>query len=241
MRIFLLFITIFLYNFTYTQELSVGQNTQGQNAVNTTTSAKPKKEKKPYQYYPHTIGISTRLGGYGRFNIGANTANFLSTTTLDFYAGKRVGKTGYNSLIQFRLAGGNKDSLQAAFPFLDEFRWGLLLGGSQYIFDKRNSEFIGWSMLVNGGLSVDFPHIPRLKANPLASAVAAGIELDFKAIYNFEKFTAITFGMNLAYVISYTDHSTPVFDAENFPNPNFPKGLYIENAFVFGFSIGVLF
>ena len=78
MKIALLAI-LFTASFIHTQE-SV-------DIVNTINQESQKKEKKPYVYQPHSIGISTRLGAAHRFNVYQNSSVFLSTTTLDFYAG----------------------------------------------------------------------------------------------------------------------------------------------------------
>ena len=208
-------------------------------AQDTTIQEPQKKEKKPYVYQLHSIGISTRLGAAHRFNVYENSSLFLSTTTLDFYAGKRIGKTKYNSLIQFRFSTPVISEYTTIFPMFNEFRWGLLLGGSQYAFDFRTTQGTGWSMLVNGGMSFDLPTIPRFD-DLMSSVVIIGVELDFKAIYNFSKYNAITFGLNLGYHVSYTYRPDAVLDDEGFALA-MPQGLYVEQAFVWGFSVGVLF
>ena len=221
---------------------SLGHAQESVDVISTTTQEpqkKQKKEKKPYVYHPHTIGISTRLGAVHRFNVYENSSVFLSTTVVDFYAGKRVGKTKYNSLIQFRISTPVVSEYTTIFPMFNEFRWGLLLGGSQYAFDYRTEQGTGWSMLANGGMSFDLPTIPRFD-DLMNSVVIIGVELDFKAVYNFSKFNAITFGLNLGYHVSYTYRPDAIYDDEGFPLP-VPQGLYIEHAFVWGFSVGVLF
>ncbi|MGL5956151.1 MAG: hypothetical protein ACRC0X_06045 [Brevinema sp.] len=196
------------------------------------------QEKTTYIYQAHSIGISTRFGGGLMANVRENSYISLSTTTLDFYAGKRIGASKYNSLIQFRFS-TPYTIYDTPYPFLQEFRWGLLLGGSQYAFDKRSSEGIGWSMLVNGGLLFDLPTIERMK-NPEQSVVVLGVELDFKTIYNFHKYTAITFGTSFAYHTSYTLRNDNLTDLEGFPIP-MTQGIHLEHAFVWGLSLGVLF
>ena len=215
---------------------SLGYTQESVDALKTTTQ---EPQKKPYVYQPHSIGISTRLGAAHRFNVYQNSSLFLSTTTLDFYAGKRVGKTKYNSLIQFRISTPVSSEYTAIFPMFNEFRWGLLLGGSQYAFDYRTEQGVGWSTLINGGMSFDLPTIPRF-GDLMSSLVIVGIELDIKSIYNFNKYNAITFGLNLGYHVSYTYRPDVIYDDEGFPLP-VPQGLYIEHAFVWGFSVGVLF
>ena len=215
---------------------SLGYTQESVDALKTTTQ---EPQKKPYVYQPHSIGISTRLGAAHRFNVYQNSSLFLSTTTLDFYAGKRVGKTKYNSLIQFRISTPVVSEYTAIFPMFNEFRWGLLLGGSQYAFDYRTEQGVGWSTLINGGMSFDLPTIPRF-GDLMSSLVIVGIELDIKSIYNFSKYNAITFGLNLGYHVSYTYRPDVIYDDEGFPLP-VPQGLYIEHAFVWGFSVGVLF
>lgn len=212
-------------------------------AQNTTseesTPSTPKEKSKKYTYNPHTIGISTRIGGAGLYNVAENNHVGLNTTTIDFYPGKRIGKTKYVSLIQFRFS-IPFCSIPSSFPFFNEFRWGILLGGSQYLFDYRIENGLGWSMIVNGGLLFDLPTIDRLKNSPNHSALNLGTELDFKVIYNIEKYTAITFGFNVGYTISYTYRPDITLDQEGFPLP-IPQGVYLEHAFVWGFNIGVLF
>ena len=219
---------LFTTSFMYAQE-----------SVNTTNQESQKKEKKPYVYQPHSIGISTRLGAAHRFNVYQNSSLFLNTTVVDFYAGKRIGKTKYNSLIQFRFSTPVVSDYSTIFPLFNEFRWGLLLGGSQYAFDFRTEQGTGWSMMVNGGMSFDLPTIPRFK-DLMSSLVIVGVEIDIKSIYNFSKYNAIIFGLNLGYHVSYTYRSEAISDDEGFALP-MPLGLYIEHAFVWGFSVGILF
>ncbi|MGL4561814.1 MAG: hypothetical protein ACRCV0_05965 [Brevinema sp.] len=242
MKFILVFILLFINQYMFGQD-SILENESiifMETNIPLSTALPNKKVKKKYQYLPHTIGLSTRFNGVGRFNLRGNSSHFLSLTTIDFYVGKRIGKTKYNSLIQFRLSDGTKDSLQPDIPFLDEFRWGLLLGGSQYLFDKRTDNGKGWSMLLNGGLSFDLPTISRIKKSPEYSILNIGIELDFKSIYNFTDKVAITFGLNMGYIFSYTQRYKPVYDGEGFPLP-IPTGLYFEHGLIGGLTVGVLF
>ncbi|MGL4677697.1 MAG: hypothetical protein ACRCWI_08575 [Brevinema sp.] len=200
--------------------------------------AQEQKAPTTYQYTPHSIGVSTRFGGGFLGNVRESSYVSLSTTTLDFYAGKRVGLSKYNTLIQFRFS-TPYIKYNIPYPVLQEFRWGLLLGGSQYVFDKRSPEGKGWSMLINGGVLFDLPTIERMKT-PEQSVLILGIELDFKAIYNLHKYVAITFGPSFSYQTSYTLRNDKLTDAEGFPIPT-TQGIHWENAFVWGLSVGLIF
>lgn len=197
-------------------------------------------DKNTYQYTPHSIGISTRFGVANRNNINQHSNIFLSTTTIDFYLGKRLGKTQYIPfLLQLRFSSPPLKDYTTYFPVYEEFRWGVLLGASQYAFDFRSKTTgIGWAMLINGGLAIDFPALSRIDF--LSSFMILGIELDAKTIYNFNKHIGITFGTSFGYHISYSYRNNAVVDSEGFAIP-LPRGLYIDNIIIYSLNIGLIF
>lgn len=213
------------------------------------------KQQPSKSYPPHSIGISFRFGGGNVLNIADHYYTPLQTTLINFYLGKRYGKTQYIPfLLSIRLSApmSTKDYratlpvMTGSFPqssFINEFRWGFLFGASQYLFDKRDKDSgLGWSMMLDGGMSFDLPKSSRLntsETNLLNSYVNLGVELDFRAQYNFYKYSAITFGFNIGYMMGYLMPS-PGIDPEGFPSL-VPEGLILNHAFIFGFSVGVIF
>lgn len=235
-----LFILLFVSTTLFAQNESISNLNPINVSDSKDTPISTKKEKKKYEYKPHTIGITSRFNGALRVNVSCARLLYLSTTTLDFYVGENIGKTKYSSLIQFRLSAGTKTAYSSQYPFIEEFRWGLLLGGSQYIFDRRTENGIGWSMIVNGGMILDAPEITRAEKNVFSSILNTGIELNFQPIYNFSKYVAITFGFNIGYLVGYTYRTEPLYDHEGFPKP-ISTGLYIEHGLFWGLNIGILF
>ncbi|MGL4367463.1 MAG: hypothetical protein ACRCTQ_04190 [Brevinemataceae bacterium] len=202
-------------------------------------------KKKKFEYQPHSIGVSTRLGLGKIFSLDNSSCIMgINTRVFDFYIGnpknlnKRMGKTKYATLLQLRFTTPFMDDPNKG-TFMNEMRWGVLFGGSQYVFDLRTQNGLGWSMLVNGGLSIDFPGINRMKdlANNL---INMGVELDFKTVYNFQKFAAVTFGMNFGYNLGYEYLSSVPTDSSGYPLPH-KIGINILQAFVWGINIGFLF
>ncbi len=198
--------------------------------------------KSKYSFTPHSYGVSTRYGGAGIYTYPTSDFQhtFLYTTTFDFYI--NTGKTKnlvVRPLIQVRLSTPFAQT-NTSYPFLDEFRWGMLFGGYGYVFDYRSSEGLGWSMLGNGGILLDFPTIERITDSPDQSVMVLGGEIDFKAIYNFAKNTGVTFGINIGYSVSYTSHTKLSIGDDGFVIAT-PIGLYLENAIVYGMNIGIIF
>ncbi len=221
--------------FTDAQSDSVrSDNVQAQHQENI-EPAQP--AKKPFVYHPHTFGFNARFGFADRFNVHEHSAAFLNMYVFDFYIGKRLGKTSYIPLylqLRFSYGGGEPE-----YPVYEEFRYGILIGAAQYVFDYRNHHGIGWSMLASGGLAIDLPTVQRIKSNPAVSAAALAVELDFKTAYNLTKDYALTFGISGAYAFSYSFRDSVVYDDEGFAAP-VPKGLYLENTLLFALSVGIL-
>ena len=196
-------------------------------------------------YKPHSIAISQRVGGIGEIKnrVSASTggsslviadgseyAHYGNTTTVvEFFTQKRKGRSQYTPMVSFRFS----------FPFSSYdglyggFRWGLLFGGSQYLFDLRNKDTgLGWSMLANGGLIIDFPTISDMTA--MRYPAILGGEVDFKVIYNINKYTGITFGLNVGYQASLD------LSKANTTSGSIPE-LIINNGFSWGLNFGVMF
>ena len=118
-----------------------------------TKKVKPKEEDTTLRYDPHSLGISFRLGGA----IAGSGSYGVQNTVFEFYTQERKGMSQYTPMVGIRFSspiGGNNLYTYGGF------RWGVLFGGSQYVFDMRSKETgTGWSMLVNGGLTVDIPSV----------------------------------------------------------------------------------
>lgn len=204
-----------------------------------------------YRYNPHTFEISTLIGGDALFSTQFGHRNFFTgMTVLNIYTENRYKRNrGYTPLVQFRVGYGSS-------PFYKShgnISLGLLFGGSQYVFDFRGEDSgIGWSMLVNGGMSFDFS--PNLIKKYFSFPAALGGELEFKAIYNFHKYVGITFGFLMGY--SLTADVSALFgggsgysgatDGAGFPvyTPGakvITPGLIIDQNFRWAFTVGVIF
>ncbi|MGL5721254.1 MAG: hypothetical protein ACRCY4_02480 [Brevinema sp.] len=181
-----------------------------------------------YRFLPHTLEIATYIGGDINFALLVpEQAAFLNGFFIfNIYTENRKKRArGYTPLVQFRVGYGASPSLKV--PTI-----GLLFGGSQYIFDFRVPvNGLGWSMLVNGGMSFDFSSdlVQQIPSQPFT----LGGEVELKAIYNFHKYVGITFGVLLGYHFSPdlspflggtpTDPTQPIYD-QNFRG-NFSVGL----------------
>ena len=194
-------------------------------------------------YKPHSIAISQRIGGILEIKnrvsatvggdqkpIIADGSEFAyydgATTVIEFFTQTRKGRSQYTPMLSFRFS----------FPFSSYnglyggFRWGVLFGGSQYLFDLRSKETgTGWSMLANGGFIIDIGEVTSLHY----PAILGG-EIDFKVIYNTHKFTGFTFGLNVGYHISFdgTKISTT--------GGGIPE-IIINNGISWNFNFGVMF
>ncbi len=170
------------------------------------------KTTKSLKYRTHSIAISQRLGGtmgyqniigvdsiggddisiggysYPRYNVG----NFL--TSIEFFTQRRKGRSQYTPMVAIRLGYNGSDDLAHNYA---GFYWGVLFGGSQYLFDFRSKETgLGWSMMANGGFTIDL--IGDLdKFTELKYPMMLGGEVDLKAIYNFHEQIGVTFGFNM--------------------------------------------
>ena len=80
---------------------------------------------------------------------------------------KRKGHSQYTLMIGFRLS----TSFSPNDGLYGGFRWGVIFGGSQYLFDMRSKETgLGWSMLANGGTTAElssFQEIIQIARNPI--------------------------------------------------------------------------
>ncbi|MGL4676330.1 MAG: hypothetical protein ACRCWI_01520 [Brevinema sp.] len=197
-----------------------------------------------FAYEPGTIGVATRF--MGDYNIGAvessSHKNFAySLTMIEFYPQKRFGLLGYTSYFQLRFAVPFTQN-QRVGHFMNEFRWGLLLGGSSRVLNTINKDKgTGWSLLLNGGMTIDLPSVTRLKdmtTTDINSPINLGAELELKAVFNFHKYVAVTFGFSLGYVMTFSYFGDTVIDNIIIPNP---YDLRFDQALVYGLSVGFLF
>ncbi len=184
-------------------------------------AAKDAEYNMDVQYQPHSTGISYRMGGVGP--IGNQTFSF------DFYTRQRKGKSQYTPMVSLRFSEPfSKDTV----GYLGGLGyWGFLFGGSQYVFDIRSKETgIGWSMLVNGGMTLEFPTTASVNSiSEIARHVfILGGEIDFKAIYNFHKYVGATAGFTMGYALS------PNFYDYKASSP-------LDHGFVWGFNLGFIF
>lgn len=211
-------------------------------AQETPRQEKPVKAKKGYR--THSIAISQRLGGFaetkntmsgamggdsvevGGYSEYSHYGNY--TTVFEFFTQKRKGHSQYTPMIGFRLS----TSFSPNDGLYGGFRWGVILGGSQYLFDMRSKETgLGWSMLANGGFILDFPTIEEMTSFKYPALI--GGEVDFKVIYNVHKHVGITFGLNMGYQFS--------LDASELKKPDGSFGVIHNNGFMWNFNFGVIF
>ncbi|MGL5955940.1 MAG: hypothetical protein ACRC0X_04965 [Brevinema sp.] len=191
------------------------------------------------EYEPHSIGISYRLGGIGifqqdvveqsprqrRFMVGYQNINF------EFYTRTRRGKTQYTPLVELRF-GIPFNNNNPGVLFINN-TWGFLFGGSQYVFDYRSKEHgMGWSMLANGGFTIEFPTVSSFNSiHDLKYTGIIGGELEFKAIYNVHKYLGVSFGFVLGYTFA------PVINTD----PNATSPFFLEHGLTWGFNVGLMF
>lgn len=218
-----------------------------------------KKEKKGYR--THSIAISQRFGGTAGLNtiidpsialsqnenaslknLGQTRYDHYATflTSIEFFTQKRTGRTQYTPMVAVRL--GYADSNIGSS--WGGFHWGFLFGGSQYVFDARaKTTGLGWSMLVNGGLTLDFPTIDKMEK--INFPIILGGEIDFKTIYNFHKNVGITFGVNFGYNFSagiLNPAEVSLSSTENLTGPGVPPlGLLFDHNFSWAFNVGFIF
>ena len=224
----LLFIMVMSVGFIYAQETPIQE--------------KPVKAKKGYR--THSIAISQRLGGFAETKNtmgGAQGAAGMEvegyseylhygnyTTVFEFFTEKRKGHSQYTPMIGIRLstAFSPNDGLYGGF------RWGVIFGGSQYLFDMRSKETgLGWSMLANGGFILDFPTIEEMKSLKYPGLI--GGEVDFKVIYNVHKHVGVTFGLNMGYMFS--------LDISEVQKPDGSYQVIHNNGFAWNLNFGVIF
>lgn len=223
MKKMILFLLIFTHIGVYAQE-------------QTDTKKIEKIEDTTIRYNPHSLGMSFRFGGLANNRVGGTYEHVgVYTTVFEFYTQERKGKSKYTPLVGIRIS----SPLGGVNPYIyGGLRWGFLFGGSQYVFDLRSKETgLGWSMLVNGGLTAEITSIKEILQISRHPFIIGG-ELEFKAIYNVHKYTGITFGLHMGYVAS-VDASTML---EGMLGVSEDEGsLNIDHGFTWAFSIGMIF
>ena len=188
------------------------------------------------RYNPHSLGMSFRFGGLANNRMGGISEHVgVYTTVFEFYTRARKGKSQYTPLVGLRIS----SPLGGVNPYTyGGLRWGFLFGGSQYVFDMRSKETgLGWSMLVNGGLTAElssFKELIQISRNP----IIIGGELEFKAIYNVHKYTGITFGLHMGYVASLDASEVLVDMLNQIPSEG---EFHVDHGFTWAFSIGMIF
>ncbi|MGL5955941.1 MAG: hypothetical protein ACRC0X_04970 [Brevinema sp.] len=208
----------------------------------------PTPQKKGYRI--HSIAVSQRFGGVSSYQTMFDIAGIISggsidgftahynyanyMTSLEFFTQRRKGRSQYTPMVAIRLGYNTSKSYS-----LSGFHWGFLFGGSQYIFDFRSKETgLGWSMLANGGLTIDFPNISAIKS--LTFPVNIGGEVDFKAIYNFHKYIGVTFGFNIGYSFALDGSIIKVIG--DLTGPGIPPTYILaDHNLVWSFNVGVIF
>lgn len=205
------------------------------------------------KYNPGSIGIVTRFTGANNISApkNSNVKNFgYSLTMLEFYPQMRKGLIGYSAYIQIRLATPFLEN-QRIGTFLNEFRWGFLFGGSSRLLNTvKEDTGKGWGLFLNGGLTIDLTSIKRyenMSSRFINTPVNLGAELSFRTVYNFNKYAAITFGIDIGYIMSFSYIDTTAPTNPNIPGvPNIPDipdlhDIKFQQAFIYGFTIGFLF
>ncbi len=220
--------------------------------------------EKKSSYRPHSIAISQRLGGAANHQtaidvvgLGADSAsggfdlnNMTAytgynhygaySTQFEFFTQRRKGRSQYTPMVAFRLiyAGDSPNALSG-------FHYGFLFGGSQYLFDFRSKELgTGWSMMANGGFTVDLGNFSDATtiegiSIPNGYPVILGGEVDFKAIYNFTREIGVTFGLNMGYNLSAGASVPEDIDAIG---PGVPQtAIIFDHSFVWALNFGIIF
>ena len=198
------------------------------------------------KYTAGSIGVVTRFMGASNLKAPKNSdhKNFgYSMTMLEFFPEERKGLLGYSSYVQIRFATPFTSS-QKIGTFLNEFRWGFLFGGSSRLLNTvKEDTGKGWGMFLNGGMTIDFVSAERygnMTADKINTPVNLGAELSLRTVYNFNKNAAITFGIDIGYIMSfsYLDTSKSPIPGMDIPDMN---DVRFDHAMVYGFTIGFLF
>ena len=198
------------------------------------------------KYTAGSIGVSTRFMGASNLKAPKDSdhKNFgYSMTMLEFFPQERKGLLGYSSYVQIRFATPFTSS-QKIGTFLNEFRWGFLFGGSSRLINTVKADTgKGWGLFLNGGLTVDLVSAERyqkMTADRINTPVNLGAELSLRTVYNFNKYAAVTFGIDIGYIMSfsYMNYSGPIIPGVNIPDMN---DVRFDHAMVYGFTIGFLF
>ena len=198
------------------------------------------------RYTPGSIGVATRFMGASNLKAPKDSdhKNFgYSMTMLEFFPQERRGLLGYSSYVQIRLATPFTSS-QKIGTFLNEFRWGFLFGGSTRLLNTvKEDTGKGWGLFLNGGLTIDLVTSERYKkmsTDRINTPVNLGAELSLRTVYNFHKYAAITFGIDIGYIMSFSYVNTVNTPIPGFDVPDI-NDVRFDNAMVYGFTIGFLF
>ncbi|MGL4367014.1 MAG: hypothetical protein ACRCTQ_01855 [Brevinemataceae bacterium] len=200
------------------------------------------------RYQAGSIGVVTKFLGATVFSpqSAANPGFPLSMTVLEFYTQERKGATLYTPYVQIRFATPMLADNQKG-TFIEQFRWGFLFGGSQTVFSKiEKNSGTGWSLQLNGGFTMDFlsaADYSHMSPDVINTPVNFGAELSLRAVYNFHRYVAFTFGFDIAYMMSVSFFADNAFDSSHYET----VGQIVNNvipfyqALTYGLSMGFLF
>jgi len=198
------------------------------------------------KYRAGSIGVVTRFMGASNLKAPKNSdhKNFgYSMTMLEFFPQERKGLLGYSSYVQIRFATPFTSS-QRIGTFLNEFRWGFLFGGSSRLVNTvKKDTGKGWGLFLNGGMTIDLVSAERYKemsTDYINTPVNLGAELSLRTVYNFNKYAAITFGVDIGYIMSfsYIDTTGVLIPGVDIPDVN---DVLFNHAMVYGLTVGFLF
>ncbi len=198
------------------------------------------------KYTAGSIGVVTRFMGASNLKApkSSDHKNFgYSMTMLEFFPQERKGLLGYSSYIQVRFAIPFTE-FQRIDTFLNEFRWGFLFGGSSRLVNTvKEDTGKGWGLFLNGGMTVDLVTAKRyekMTSDFINTPVNLGAELSLRTVYNFNKYAAITFGIDIGYIMSFSYLNTSESPIPGIDIPNM-NDVRFDHAMVYGFTIGFLF
>ena len=205
-----------------------------------TKKVKPKEEDTTLRYDPHSLGISFRIGGA----MGKSESYGVYGSVFEFYTQERKGMSQYTPMVGIRISAPISKTNDYTYGGL---RWGVLFGGSQYVFDMRSKETSkGWSMLVNGGFTADIPSVKEF-IEVTNYPLTLGGELEFKAIYNVHEYVGISFGLHMAYAFGFSakqlakDALGDISSIDTSDIKGLLKQIEVEHNFVIGFNFGIIF
>ncbi|MDK2818845.1 MAG: hypothetical protein KFW21_05295 [Spirochaetota bacterium] len=198
------------------------------------------------KYTAGSIGTSTRFMGVHNIKAPKDSDHKdfgYSMSLLEFFPQERKGLLGYSSYIQIRFATPFA-KCQRIDTFMNEFRWGFLFGGSSRLINTiKEDTGKGWGLFLNGGMTVDLASIERyvdMNIEDINTPVNLGAELSLRAVYNFTKYSAITFGIDIGYIMSfsYFNKLESITSGFEFPDIN---DVRFDHALVYGLTVGFLF